>query len=144
MQRALFAIPVCVFLCLPATAWGQASAKVPITIRISAQTPSFTGARLVVMLFHDHPTQPDRGDSAVDSRIDRAFSHRQGKETVVSVVLGENAKLNPAVQYSVNATVFGADNKLTHAAVVDDQRGPFPVITNGAPATRDLSVRPVP
>ena len=66
-----------------------------VNIKISKMTPLFTNQRLVVMLYHNHPTQPDRGKTGVDKHIDAKFSHTKGKETVLTVTLGEKTKLKP-------------------------------------------------
>ncbi len=141
MVRLFVAMAAGTTFLLGSSVFAQDSAKVQVTIKISDKTPSFKGQRLVVMLYHDHPNQPDRGKSAVANHIDTKFSHRQGSETVVTVTLGENVKVKPSLNYSVNVAVFNED-KLTHISERKGARGPFGVLTNGSPAQIAVLIRP--
>jgi hypothetical protein len=143
MKGWFFAIPVCSVLFFSADACAQESAKVQITVTISAQTLSFTDQRLVISLFHDFPLQDDRGNRTVDRHIDAKFSHQKGKATVVTVTLGEKVKRNPGVQYFVDVSVFTKDSKLTHTAEFNGSEGPFPVFNGGSPRKVMLTVRPI-
>lgn len=132
MGRIVFAVSlVCLFLAR-ADVVAQESAKVEVTIKISDKTPGFQGNRLVVMLYHDHPNQQDRGLTGVANHVDRKFSHQLGRETLVTITLGDEVKIKPGVQYSVDVTVFDEDSKVTHVSEVNGLRGAFNVLTNGA------------
>jgi hypothetical protein len=144
MQRLVFVLSIACLVWIGSHASAQESAKVQVTIRIPAATPSFKDQRLVVMLYHNFPTQDDRGDKAVDRHIDAKFSHTKGADTLLTITLGEKAKLKREVQYSVNVSVFTRDSKQTHRGELEGRTGPFSVLTNGAPSKLTLQVRPVP
>ena|ERR1022692_3750010 len=143
MNRLVLAISLCSLLMLGSAVSAQESAKVQVTIKISAKTPSFKDQRLVVMLYHDFPLQDDRGPKTVDKHIDTKFSHEKGKETVVTITLGEKAKLKRDVQYTVNVYVYDG-GKRTHFGELDGEQGPFNVLTNGRPSKLTLVVRAAP
>jgi hypothetical protein len=125
-------------------ATAQDTAKVKITIKVSDKTPSFTNRRLVVMLYHNHPLQEDRGPTAVDRYIDVHFSHEKGTETVIKLILGENAKLKSDVQYTVTANLFQGLSTITHVSECEHENGPFRVLTYGHPRKITLELRPAP
>ena len=143
MKRILLTIFASSLFLVGSDAGAQESAKVLVTIKISAKTPSFKDQRLVVMQYHNFPTQDDRGDKAVDRHIDAKFSHEQGKDTILTLTLGEKAMLNRRVQYSVNASVYDGGTR-THRGELDGTEAPFNVLTNGCPSKLTLEVRPVP
>jgi hypothetical protein len=123
-------------------AFAQSTAKATVTIIVPKNTPSFSDQRLVVMLTHNFPTQDDRGNRTVDKHIDTKFSHVKGKDTIVTLTLGDKVKLNGEVQYSVNVSVFDKASKCIYVGNIDDQSGPFPVVTNGAPLKLRIVVVP--
>ena len=124
------------------SAAAQEAPKVYLTIKVSSKVASFNNQRLVVMLYHNHPNQDDRGLTAVDRYIDQSFSHQKGRESVVKVLLGDRAKLRTDVQYSVNVTVFQGLGTITHLGEFDGVPGPISVITNGHPSKLTFDLRP--
>ncbi|MBI1832151.1 MAG: hypothetical protein HYR84_11955 [Planctomycetes bacterium] len=144
MHRLLFTIALCSLLGLGASAAAQESPKVQVTLKIPAKTPSFQNLRLVATLSHNHPAQPDRGKRTVASHVDAKFSHQQGKETVVTIQLGNDVKLNREVQYFVLLNVFDSASKRTHVGEMDGRAGPFGVVTNEQPRALMLILRPTP
>ena len=144
MKRIAYAYPLASLLLCSSTALAQESARVQVSIKISAKTPSFSGQRLVVSLSHDFPLQDDRGDKTVDRHIDAKFSHQKGQDTVLMVTLGEKVKIDPSVHYMVTVAVFDAASKITHRGVKDGEPGPFYVINKGSPRKLALTVQPAP
>ena len=142
MKRLAFAIPM--LLCLASAASAQESAKVQLTLKISPKTASFKDQRLVVMLYHNHPLQDDRGLSAVDRFVDAKFSHQTGKETKLTVTVGEKAKFKSGVHYTLSVTVFDKANKVTHVGEIDGEGGPFTVLTTGSSNKLAIVLRPGP
>lgn len=140
MKRLSFALAIGSLLLSGSHVLAQTTAKVTVTITISKKVPSFTDQRLVVMLYHNFPNQDDRGDKAVDKHIDAKFSHEKGKDTIVTITLGDKAKLNREVQYRVNVSVFDKPGKCTHVGMIEGQPGPFNVVTNGAPSKLTVPV----
>jgi len=143
MKRTIAATCGCLLL-IAAPVVAQESAKVEVTVKIEAKTPSFKGQRLVVMLYHDHPRQPDRGNTGVASHVNKSFSHTQGSPSLFTITLGEDAKVDPAVQYTVNVTVFDVASNRTHHGELQGRSGPFGVLTNGAPNRLTLTLVPEP
>ena len=144
MLRSPFAIPLGLLLLCSSTATAQESARVQVNIKISAKTPSFSAQRLVISLAHNFPLQDDRGNKTVAQHIDAKFSHQKGKDTVLTVTLGENVKLNPNVEYMVSVAGFDAASKIAHIGEMGSEPGPFAVISNGAPRKLTITVRPAP
>lgn len=124
------------------SALAQEPARVTINIKVPADTPSFANRRLVITLYHDFPGQDDRGLRTVDRYVDAKFSHQKGKNTLLSVTLGQNAKSNQGVRYSVNAAIFTPQSKQTHFAEFDGRPAPLPVLTFGAPSKLSLVLNP--
>lgn len=143
MKRLAIAISAGLVLMAGGDLFAQETAKVQVTIKVPAKVASFTHHRLVIMLYHDHPTQADRGKTGVDRHVDQVFSHKNGQDTVLTLDLGDRAKVNRKVQYSVTAALFNATGKSTHVGDKDGQRGPCNVLTNGAPNRVLLIVRPL-
>jgi hypothetical protein len=143
MTRVALAI-LTICLILPGVARAQDTAKLQVTVKISAATPSFNDHRLVIMLYHNFPTQPDRPKKAVDKHVDQKFSHQKGTDTVLTFTLGEKAPLNSGVQYTASITVFDKASKTTHHGEIDERRGPFPVLTNGASNKLTVTLKPAP
>jgi len=124
-------------------AFAQETAKVQVTIKVPAKVASFKDQRLVVFLSHDNPLLgDDKRDTAVQRYVDKAFSHTKGRETVLTVTLGEKAKLNAKVQYAVTVSVFDAKSKRTHLGERDGQSLCL-VLTNGSPNRVSMDIRPV-
>jgi hypothetical protein len=141
MNRWSLVLAGCVLGLTSPQAFAQETATVQVTLKIAKTTPSFKDLRLVVMLYHDHPLQDDRGLTTVDRYVDAKFAHQQGKDTVLTITVGAKAKLRKDVPYSVNVTVFDKASKLTHFSERDQGRGPFDVL-NGAPSKITVLVRP--
>jgi hypothetical protein len=142
MKRLFIAITPGLILLLGSDALAQESAKVQVTLKIPAKVASFKDQRLVVYLSHDNPLKGDDArDTPVDRHINKTFSHTKGKETVLTLTLGEKAKLNTKVQYTVSATVFDSKSKRTHIGESDGQ-SLCRVLTNGSPNRVTFLVRP--
>jgi hypothetical protein len=142
MKRLFIAITVGSIFVLGSDAVAQETAKVQVTVKIPAKVASFKDQRLVIFLSHDNPLLgDDKRDTAVDRRVDKAFSHTKGRETVLTLTLGEKAKLNPKVQYAVSVTVFDTKSKRTHIGEIDGQSLGY-VLTNGSPNRVTLMLRP--
>jgi hypothetical protein len=123
--------------------FAQESAKVEVTLKIPAKVASFKDQRLVVYLSHDNPLKGDDArDTPVDRHIDKTFSHTKGTETVLTLTLGEKAKLTTTVHYAVTATVFDPKCKRTHIGERDGQSLCY-VLTYGSPDRATLVIRPV-
>jgi hypothetical protein len=143
MKRLSIAFTFGLILLLGSDAFAQESAKVQVTIKVPAKVASFKDQRLVIYLSHDNPLKGDDArDTPVDRHIDKTFSHMKGQETVLTLTLGEKAKLNTKVQYAVSVTVFDSRSKRTHIGERDG-RSPCQVLTNGSPNRITLIVRPV-
>jgi hypothetical protein len=142
MKSLCFAASTCGLLLAASSTFAQDSAAVKIQLKISPRTPSFSDQRLVVTLYHDVPGQEDRGSRTVDRYVNATFSHQTGQETVVTITLGDRAKLNRDVQYTVNATVFTPQSQPTLVGDLNGQGGPFMVLTNGAPNKLTLQLNP--
>src|SRR5260370_30348328 len=143
MKRLFIAITSGLILLPGSNAFAQESAKVQVTLKIPANVASFKDQRLVIYLSHDNPLKGDDArDTPVDRHIDKTFSHVKGQETVLTLTLGEKAKLNTKVQYAVSVTVFDSRSKRTHIGERDG-RSPCYVLTHGSPNRVTLVVRPV-
>jgi hypothetical protein len=144
MKRLSIAITSGLILLVGSDAFAQEeSAKVQVTLKIPAKEASFKDQRLVIYLSHDNPLKGDDArDTPVDRHIDKTFSHTKGKETVLTLTLGEKAKLNTKLQYGVSVTVFDAKSKRTHIGESDGQSLCY-VLTYGSPDRVTLVVRPV-
>jgi hypothetical protein len=143
MKYVSYALTVCLSVAFCSPLAAQESPKTEITVRISDATPSFKNQRLVVMLHHTNPLQPDRGPTAVDRHVDAAFSHEQGTETVLTITLGEKAQLKRGVQYFVNVSVFDG-GRITHVTERNGRTGPVDVPAGDGSFKIALSLRPAP
>jgi hypothetical protein len=143
MKRLIIATTWAVILFLGSDAFAQESAKVQVTVKVPAKVVSFEDQRLVIYLSHDNPLKGDDArDTPVDRHIDKTFSHVKGQETVLTLTLGEKAKLNTNVQYAVSVNVFDPKSKRTHFGECDG-RSLCHVLTHGSPNRVTLEVRPV-
>jgi hypothetical protein len=141
MKRLSIAITFGLILLVGSDAFAQESAKVEVTLKIPAKVASFKDQRLVVYLSHDNPLKGDDArDTPVDRHIDKTFSHTKGTETVLTLTLGEKAKLSTTVHYAVTATVFDPKCKRTHIGERDGQSLCY-VLTYGSPDRATLVVR---
>src|SRR5713226_8702491 len=133
MKRLFIAITSGLILLPGSDAFAQESAKVQVTVKVPANVASFKDQRLVIYLSHDNPLKGDDArDTPVDRHIDKTFSHMKGQETVLTLTLGEKAKLNTTVHYAVTATVFDPKCKRTHIGERDGQSLCY-VLTYGSP-----------
>jgi hypothetical protein len=143
MKRLFMAATSGLILLLGTDAFAQESAKVEVTVKVPATVASFKDQRLVIYLSHDNPQKGDDArDTPVDRHIDKTFSHKKGQETVLTLTLGEKAKLNRNVQYAVSVTVFDPKSKRTHIGECDGRSLCY-VLTHGSPSRIPLVVRPV-
>ena len=121
---------------------NKKSAKVTVAVVLPEKVGSFEGRTLDVRLYEFDPLLADVGATLIDQVERKSMSHQAGKETKLTLELGEDGQIKPRRSYYV--TLFYLDGKQrTHMGEKDGKRGLAKVLTENNPRSLKMIVRPV-
>ncbi len=123
-----------------AAAQAQQSAKFQVTVRVPAALESFQSSRLVAVLAREDLSGEGR-DFVVDRTINEKIAHVKGKETIIKLTVGANAKLTPGANHKLTVIVFSPTSQRTHIADREGSFGPIFLTTGNWPTNVNVVLR---
>lgn len=121
---------------------GENSARVTVHVILPGGAASFAGRTLDVRLYEYDPLLADVGATLVDQIEKKSMSHQAGKETKLTLQLGQSAQIKARRSYYV--TLFFLDgNKRTHMGEKNGERGLAKVLTDSKSRSLKMIVRQV-
>jgi hypothetical protein len=141
LAKMILTVVISAASCLAALAADTSgdSAKVDVTCLVPQAAATFTGT-LELRLYKIHPMIADKAADLVEKVEVKGFSHTEGTETTKELVIGSQAKLDPAMKYYITCFVLDAKDKRTHMGESGKQ-GPSNVLTQGNPKQVSLKIR---